>query len=122
MYKRQINTSRGNLEKAFKAIEEGWLSESRFLVGDNLTIADISAYVEIGQLQKSFTNVYDFGSLPNIQRWLGEMSNIDSHDDIHIALSELGDISKEAPSMETIKNANKKAFAAIQDKLSNMKI
>ena len=116
-----INTSRGNVEKAFKAIEEGWLSESRFFVGDNLTIADISAYVEIGQLQKSFTNVYDFGSLPNIQRWLGEMSNIDSHDDIHIALYELGDISKEAPSMETIKNANKKAFAAIQDKLSNMK-
>ena len=116
-----LKTSKSNIEKAFKALDEGWLSDSRFLVGDSLTIADISAYVEIGQLQKVFTNVYDFGSLPNIQNWLDEMKKIDSHDDIHIALYELGDISKEAPSMEKIKNANKKAFMAIQEKISSMK-
>ena len=49
------------------------------------------------------------------------MKKIDSHDDIHIALYELGDISKEAPSMEKIKNANKKAFMAIQEKILSMK-
>jgi hypothetical protein len=85
-----------------------------------MTIADISAYVEIGQLQSMFTNIYNFGSYPNIQKWLNEMQNVDSHDDIHAALYELGDISKEAPTMGVIINANKKAFQVIQEKLNNM--
>jgi hypothetical protein len=85
-----------------------------------MTIADISAYVEIGQLQSMFTNVYNFESYPNIRKWLKEMQNIDCHDDIHVALYELGDISKEAPSMEVIINANKKAFKIIQERLINI--
>ena len=48
------------------------------------------------------------------------MKNVDSHDDIHVALFELGDISKEAPPMEVIINANKKAFKVIQEKLINI--
>ena len=75
----------------------------------------------MGQLQSMFTNVYDFESYPNIKRWLIEMRKVDFHDDIHVALYELGDISKEAPPMETIKNANKKAYIAILEKLANMK-
>lgn len=115
-----LRTSKANIEKAFKAIDEGWLADSRFLVGDNLTIADISAYVEIGQLQKGFTNIYNFDTLPNIKRWLEEMKTVDSHDDIHVALSELGDISEQAPSIEKIKSANKKAFLAIKEKIASM--
>ncbi len=115
-----LRTSIANIEKAFKAIDEGWLADSRFLVGDNLTIADISAYVEIGQLQKGFTNIYNFDTLPNIKRWLEEMKTVDSHDDIHVALSELGDISEQAPSIEKIKSANKKAFLAIKEKIASM--
>ena len=112
--------SQANIEKAFKAIENGWLNNSNYLVGDTMTIADISAYVEIGQLQSIFTNIYNFDSYPNIQRWLNDMQNIECHDDIHVALYALGDISKEAPPMEVIINANKKAFQAIQEKLTNM--
>ena len=48
------------------------------------------------------------------------MQNIDYHDDIHVALFELGDISNEAPPMEVIINANKKAFKVIQEKLINI--
>ena len=114
-----LKTSQANIEKAFKAIESGWLNDSNFLAGDTMTIADISAYVEIGQLQSIFTNVYNFDPYPNIQRWLNDMQNIECHDDIHVALYELGDISKEAPPMEVIINANKKAFQAIQEKLTN---
>ena len=40
-----INTSKATIEKAFQAIESGWLANSKFLVGDNMTIADLSAYV-----------------------------------------------------------------------------
>ena len=48
------------------------------------------------------------------------MQNVDYHDDIHVALFELGDISKESPPMEVIINANKKAFKVIQEKLINI--
>ena len=116
-----LKISHANIEKAFKALEKGWLAESRFLTGDHLTIADISAYVEIGQLQSKFTNVYDFEPFPNITRWLEEMNQVDNHDEVHTSLYELGDISSEAPSMETIISANKKGFVVIQEQLANMK-
>ena len=116
-----LKISQANLEKAFKALENGWLAQSRFLTGDNLTIADMSAYVEIGQLQSKFTNVYDFEPLPNITRWLEEMNQVAYHDEVHASLYELGDISSEAPSMETIISANKKGFVVIQEQLASMK-
>ena len=90
------------------------------MAGDDFTIADISAYVEIGQLQNIFTNVYNFEDYPNIQRWLDDMKKVDSHDDIHAALYELGDISEEAPPMEKIINANKKALIVIQERLASI--
>ena len=49
-----------------------------------MTIADLSAYVEIGQLQRQFTNIYDFTNMPNIQRWLKLMQAVDFHDEIHM--------------------------------------
>jgi len=115
-----LATSNAIIKKAFQAIEDGWLSNSRFLAGDDFTIADISAYVEIGQLQSIFTNVYNFEDYPNIQRWLDDMKKVDSHDDIHAALYELGDISEEAPPMEKIINANKKALIVIQERLASI--
>ena len=115
-----LKMSQANIEKAFKAIEEGWLSNSRYLVGETLTIADMSAYVEIGQLQSMFTNIYDFEPFPNIRRWLEDMQKVECHDVIHVALTELGDISKEAPTMETIKNANKKGVVAIHEELEKI--
>ena len=81
----------------------------------------MSAYVEIGQLQSKFTNVYDFEPLPNITRWLEEMNQVAYHDEVHTSLYELGDISSEAPSMETIISANKKGFVVIQEQLASMK-
>jgi glutathione S-transferase len=115
-----LATSNAIIKKAFQAIEDGWLSNSRFLAGDDFTIADLSAYVEIGQLQSIFTNVYNFEDYPNIQRWLDDMKKVDSHDDIHAALYELGDISEEAPPMEKIINANKKALIVIQERLASI--
>tara|TARA_Y100000590_G_scaffold126302_3_gene144374 strand:+ start:2007 stop:2801 length:795 start_codon:yes stop_codon:yes gene_type:complete len=116
-----LKISHANIDRAFKALESGWLKKSSFLTGENLTIADLSAYVEIGQLQSQFTNVFDFEPFPNISRWLEEMNKVSFHDEVHTSLYELGDISKEAPSMETIISANKKAFLVLQEQLAAMK-
>ena len=113
-------SAQGNFKRALEALEEGWLRDSAYLVGDQLTIADMAAYVEIGQLQSRFTNVYDFSPYPNVSRWLDGMTKIEYHDDVHTALIELGDISVEAPAMETIVNANKKAFSVLKERLAEM--
>ena len=115
-----LKISHANINKAFKALEDGWLAQSRYLTGDQLTIADMSAYVEIGQLQSKFTNVYDFTPFPNIRRWLEDMNQVAYHDEVHASLYELGDISSKAPSMETIISANKKGFVVLQEQLADM--
>jgi glutathione S-transferase len=111
-------TSRRTLTRALEALENGWLSRARFLAGEDWTIADLAAYVEIGQLQPGFTNVYDFGPFPNVRRWLEDVKSIDGHDTVHVVLTELGDISAEPPEMDTIRNANKQALRALNQALS----
>ena len=102
------------LTNALGVLDTGWLARSRHLAGDTLTLADLAAYVEIGQLQSCFTNLFDFAPFPNVQRWLDEMRRVDAHDVVHTVLTELGDISREPPSIDRIRSANKAALAALQ--------
>ena len=111
-------SSQKTLTRALRTLESGWLADSRFLVGDSVTLADLAAYVEIGQLQPCFTNLYDFGPFPNVQRWLDTMREVEGHDDVHVVLSSLGDISQQAPSMEAIRDANKAALRALKARLA----
>ena len=110
-------SARRNLTNALSTLDKGWLANNRYLVGKNVTIADLAAYVELGQLQPQFTNVFDMSSYPNVVRWLNDMTKVEGHDDVHVVLTELGDISIEAPTMETIKNANKQALSVLKQRL-----
>jgi len=65
-----------------------------------------------------FTNVFDLTPFPNVVRWLHDMTQVEGHDDVHVVLKELGDISETAPEMEAIKNANKQALRALKAKLA----
>lgn len=114
-------SSKRTLTSGLKALETGYLAGNRFLMGDSLTLADFAAYIEIGQLQPQFTNVYDFSAFPNVQRWLHEMTQVEFHDQVHMVLTELGDISEEAPSMDTIRNANRAALGALKEALASIR-
>ena len=107
----------GNAEKSFKdslnALDTNWLEKNRFITGDQVTLADLAAYVEIGQLRDCYTNLYDFSPLKNIERWIEDMTNVEGHDDAHLVLKELGDISENPPSMENIAKANITGFKRI---------
>ena len=103
------------------ALEAGWLRNSRYLAGDSPTIADLAAYVEIGQLQPRFTNIYDFEPFPNVRRWLADMAEMDGHDAAHATLTELGDISAEPPSMEAIVGANKQGLGVLKEQLAQFR-
>jgi len=112
--------ARATLTRALQALETGWLARAPFLAGDGATIADIAAYVEIGQLQPEFTNLYDFEPFPNVRRWMASLKRLGGHDEVHVVLAELGDISVEPPSMEAIKSANRAALGVLKDRLAEL--
>jgi glutathione S-transferase len=103
---------------ALGALDSGWLATSRYIAGEDVTLADFAAYVEIGQLRPEFANIYDFAPFPNVTRWMDDMSRVDGHDDVHVVLSEIGDISSEAPTMDTIRNANKLALRTLKTRMA----
>ena len=109
----QSNAQR-TLNAALNVLESYYLDGNTYLMGDEVSLADLAAYVEIGQLRPEFTNVLDMSGFPNVCRWLDDMAKVPGHDEVHVALSEMGDISQEAPDMETIKNANIKAMQTIK--------
>ena len=111
-------SAQATFTRALRTLENGWLAQSRYLAGSQVTLADFAAYVEIGQLQPEFTNMYDFDPFPNVRRWLGDMKQVDGHDDAHLVLTELGDIGTQAPSMEAIRNANLRAIAAVAKRMA----
>lgn len=112
------DSAQATLSNALRSLETGWLAKSKYLAGDSVTIADMAAYVEIGQLQPEFTNVYDFSEFPRVQTWLDDMHQIEGHDDVHVVLAQLGDISQEEPDKDTIRNANKLALGRLKEKLA----
>ena len=109
----------GSVGIGLRTINDQYLDGREFLLGDAPTIADISAYAEIGQLQPQFTNVFDLTPYPEVCRWLENMQQLDFHDEVHVVLKEIGDISTEAPSMETIVGANKLALKSLQAVLAD---
>ena len=111
-------SAQATLKNALNSLERGWLANADYLTGDSFSIADFAAYVEIGQLQPEFTNVFDLTGFPRVCQWLNRMQQIDGHDDVHVVLTELGDISQDPPSMERIKNANKSALGALKRRLN----
>ena len=108
-----IELSRKSFNDSLNALESNWLEKNKFIIGDDVTLADLAAYVEIGQLRDCFTNLYDFKDHPNIQRWIQDMTKVEGHDDAHLVLKELGDISKNPPAMEDIAKANIAGFKRI---------
>lgn len=113
-------TAQAIFTRALKTLDTGWLEQSRYIAGNQLTLADFAAYVEIGQLQPGFTNVFDFEPFPNVRRWLDDMKKVGGHDDAHVVLSALGDISVEPPAMEAIKDANMRALVAVKKRVGEL--
>ena len=105
---------------AVQTLENGWLNDSKYLAGEAFTIADIAAYVEIGQLRPEFTNLFDFSPYPNVRRWLDDVATQDGHDDVHVSLSVMGDISQEVPSMESIVNAHKSGLSRLHESIAKL--
>lgn len=90
-------------------IVEGMLTESPFLAGERATLADVSAYEELGQNQAKYANCTDYSSFPSIERWLVRMGGLPEHDKAHRIWELIGDVNKVSGGMSTIAAANKTA-------------
>jgi len=111
-----LQTAQAIFNRALRTLDTGWLAQSKYIAGDQVTLADFSAYAEIGQLQAGFLNLFDFTPYANLSRWLDAMRQVRGHDDAHLVLRELGDISGEAPSMDRIREANQRAFTLLANR------
>ena len=96
------------------------IKKNKFIAGDHVTIADFSAYVEIAQLNTQFTNLYDYSDFENLSRWLEDMSKLPYHDDVHMVLTKMGDISETVPEMEIIMKANLETFSHLNEIASRL--
>ncbi len=90
-------------------IIDGMLSEADFIAGEYPTLADISAYEELGQNQAKFANCIDFGPYRNIQRWFVRMEQLPQHDSVHEIWRLIGDVNRVEGGMASIAKANKSA-------------
>ncbi len=139
-----LNAMRSNFQKCVETLETGWLARSaggKYLVGDSLTLADIACYMELGQLQPRFANLWDFShsnggrmgedsieegesaggiATPKLQRWVERMSQVPHHDAIHSANAVVGDLSMYAGTgkgigIDTIRKANVAFAQAVEE-------
>eukprot|EP00667_Euglena_gracilis_P014972 EG_transcript_15546 len=62
---------------------EHLLSGSAFLCGPHVTLADLLAYGDVGQLQPRLTGLLDFGPYPNVARWVEAMAALPRHEEAH---------------------------------------
>ena len=90
------------------------LGADPYLAGAAPTLADISAYEELGQNQARYANCTDFSPYPNIARWLEDMAKLPHHDEAHEIWSLLGDLNRISGGMARIAGANKQAARTLQ--------
>jgi len=101
-------------------IVDGMLRRARFLAGDSPSIADISAYEELGQNQPKYANCQDYADYPEIRRWFDEMEQLPAHDVVHQIWTLIGDVNQVEGGMRTIARANKQAAQSIADAVAGL--
>ena len=96
-------------------IIDGMLATSTFIAGPTVTLADISAYEELGQNQKKYANCTDYKKYSNITRWFIAMEKLPFHGEAHAIWPLIGDISELSGGMSTIASANKQAATVLRE-------
>ena len=115
-------------ERALKILENTYLasSPSGYILGTpNPTAADFMAYEDLCQVSPKFCNLYDYNeTYPNITAWLNKMSSLPFHDEVHVSLKELGDLSSSQPQDITKRmgNANKVGLKALSSAINNISL
>jgi len=96
-------------------IIDSMLATSAFIAGPAVTLADISAYEELGQNQEKYANCTDYKKYSNITRWFLDMESLPFHEEAHAIWPLIGDINRLRGGMRTIASANKQAAKVLRE-------
>jgi glutathione S-transferase len=94
-------------------IIDGMLASTGFIAGETTTLADISAYEELGQNQPKYANCTDYSPYANIRRWFLQMEQLPFHEEAHTVWRAIGDFHQLTGGMSTIAKANKHAASVL---------
>lgn len=106
--------TRKTIASVLQVLNDAYLANTPYLLGDQPTLADIAACVEVGQLSAQYTNLFDLEPHANVVGWLQRMQTLSGYEQVHVPLKELGDISVEAPTIESLKQANIQGLRALR--------
>ena len=106
------------LHEMLSNLDQGWLGNSNTFLGGSSqpTIADILAYGELSTV--TMTNLLSLQdrdgddatrSYSNISSWMARMKLLPYHDDVHIALTTLGDLSSDDLSPKDVQKSVNRA-------------
>ena len=109
-----LERSTSVIGSALKLLDETYLANTPYLMGDALTLADIAACAEVSQLAPAYTNLFNLDRYPNVCRWLEELTDVPGYEQVHKPLRVLGDISVEPPTIEALKRANIEGLQALK--------
>ena len=93
IFRPDIPKSPGAVRAATEALKvaEAQLAQTEWLAGgDGPSLADISAYQEIGQCQDKFVDVFDFGPFPHVRAWMARCEAQPQWGETHEQPMELG--------------------------------
>jgi glutathione S-transferase len=95
-------------------IDSGWLRSNQY-IGDSTTpsIADILAYGELSTV--TMTKLVSVDQFENVAAWMNRMTKLPYHDDVHVALTALGDLTEDTdvPIAKRLGPATKSAMQAL---------
>ena len=115
-----VRLAEKNFRSALGVIENYFLTKNDYLIFDRPTIADISAYAEIGQMQPHYTDVFDLAEFPNVGLWLKRMAELSGYEAAHKSLEVLGSIRDEAPDMDSMKKSTIAGVKAISEAVDSL--
>mmetsp|Transcript_69435 Transcript_69435/g.136296 ORF Transcript_69435/g.136296 Transcript_69435/m.136296 type:complete len:231 (+) Transcript_69435:52-744(+) len=100
-WKKNITSPMGTLSTI-----ETWLSSSKWLCGDQPTVADLSCYCEIAQCCDQFTGIFaingiDLAPYPRIRAWLAACEQLPGHDQSHALLKKMSSDFKKAAQLRS---------------------
>ena len=75
---------------------------------------------DVRKKASDFNMLFDDSDFKNLSRWLDDMSKLPYHDDVHMVLTKMGDISETVPEMEIIMKANLETFSHLNEISSNL--
>jgi glutathione S-transferase len=95
-------------------LDGAWLSRDGYLAStSHPTIADILCYGEVSQV--AMLGAASLDGYPNLAAWTARMKEVEFHDEVHVALTNLGDVVAESdvPMMKRLGGATKAGLQAL---------